>query len=327
MKLTKKQLSLIIEKFINEGDWLSDNDDDVEIAIPESADSKIKNAFNNAKEKVISDLKSADTSSQNISQKMVKDTINIINKTHLHIVDQSETSHKYKGVNALALHASYGDEEGNNLDVLHFDEIPDDINIPADLRQNFKEDSLNNPIVVVFKLYTQSKEKEALFNLLFHEVSHIKNSAIKALSEETNSGPKNTLNVNEVKNVLRKDLVKGTPEKIAEYLLYHEDPPRINKNMQGANDLVLILSRYYKGVFQDPPDNLGVEEFSVRLSTLKNNPKALEDFKAGERSYSYFSRNYNTDIADIMIFISDDATIEKVNKIVKVNNLQKSVTA
>lgn len=326
MKLTKKQLSLIIESFIHEGDWLSD-EDDIEIDVIENTDDKIKSAFNSAKKKVVSDLRSADISSQNITQELLEDAINIINKTHLHIVEQGDTKAKYKGVNAIAFHSSYGDKDGNKRDVLHYDEIPDDIDIGSAIKKAFQEDSLNNPVVVVFKLYVESKNKKEIFDLLYHEVGHIKNSAIKALSEKTGSGPKNMLNVSEVKSVLRKDLLKGSPEQIAEYILFHENPKRIDRAMRGANDLVLILSRYYKGIFKDPPDNLGVEEFSVRISALKNNPQALEDFKSGQRKYEYFSKKYNTDIADIMIFISEEATIDNVNKIVKAQSLQKSATA
>lgn len=326
MRLTKKQLSIIIEAFVNEeGNWLSDEDDD-EIGVVKSVDDKIKSNFNSAKEKIISDLRAADAEAQNISQEMVEDAIEIINKTHLHIVQPKDTTSKYKGVNAIAFHSSYGDKKGKNRSVLHFDTIPKDINLPNDLRQKFNEDNINNPVIVVFKLYTQSKEDQEIFDLLFHEVGHIKNSAIKSLSEKSGTGPKSSLNVEEVRSVLRTDLLKGDPDQIAEYILFHEKPPKIDEKIQGAHDLVLVLSRYYKGVFQNPPDNLGVEEFSVRISALKNNPNALKDFKDGKKDYSYFSKNYNTDVADVMLFISKKATIENVNKIVKVTTPQKSVT-
>ncbi len=329
MRLTKKQLALIIENFINEEDnWLGDEEDELgDLSVNITTDSKIKNAFNTAKEKVILDLESSDTAAQNISEEMVANTIKIINKTHLHIADISETAAKYKGVNALALHVSYGDKEGDNRDILHFDTIPQDINVPDSLRQKFNEDNINNPIIVVFKLYAELKEEQEIIDLLIHEVGHIKNSSIKALSEKTGTGPKSNLNVNEVKNVLRTDLSKGgNAKQVAEYILFHEKPPRINEKMSGSHDLVLILSKYYVGVFQDPPDNLGIEEFSVRLSALKSNPQALADFKAGKKDYSYFKKNYNTDIADLMLFISEKATIENVNKIVKNTISNKSVT-
>lgn len=323
MKLSRQQLKQIVENFINESDWLGDEEDD---PLPPDTEEKIKNLFKKAKDRVINELKNSDASLQGIDEDTIKATIKIINNIYLHIT--SQINQNKKGIKALAYHATYGDKEGKNRDVLHFDKIPEDIDLPQDIRVKYDSDPDNNPVIVIFKLYASQnqKNKKELEDLLLHEVGHIKNSIIKMISNKTGKGPKNKLNVEEVKRVLRKDIAKGTRNQIYEYILTRDG--RI-KNNPSTQSLVYRLALYYSGVYEDPPDNLGVEEFSVRISALKRNPQALKDFKSGESDYDYFAKNYNTDIADIMLFLSKDdpPDISDVNKIVRSNvSAHKSVT-
>jgi len=325
MKLTKRQISLIVENFINEQDWLSDEEDDFYASSKMlSLEDKLNKAFKIAKNEVIEELKNADTKSQNIDGATVNEVIKIINQTYLHITDKVDI--EFKGIKALAFHAGYGDEEGEDRKVLHFDKVPKDIGLPPHVISKINNDRLNNPLIVVFKLYAQNSSEKELLALLLHEVGHIKNGAIKALSDSSGKGPKSNFNVSQLKGALRKDLVKGNKRQITEYIVFYDKPKRIGSS-NAEQDLVLRLAMYYQGLYETPPDNLGVEELSVRLSALKRNSKALEDFKSGKREYKYFAEEYNTDVADIMLFIDEETTIEDVNKIVKYNKKDnKSVT-
>ena len=326
MKIVKSQLKILIENFLSEeSDWLTDDEDDLAVSSEfTSLEGKLNKAFKIAKNKAIEELKNADTESQNIDEETVNNTIKIINQTYLHITDKVDI--EFKGVKALAFHAGYGDEEGEDRKVLHFDKVPKDIGLPPPVISKINNDRLNNPLIVVFELYAQSSSEKELLALLLHEVGHIKNGAIKALSDRSGKGPKSNFNVDQLKGALRKDLVRGNKRQITEYIVFHDKTKRIGSS-NAEQDLVLRLAMYYQGLYETPPDNLGVEELSVRLSALKRNSKALEDFKSGKREYKYFAKEYNTDVADIMLFIDEETTIEDVNKIVKYNKKDnKSVT-
>ena len=323
MKIVKSQLKVLIEKFLKEEtDWLADDEDNLNLE-PNLKD-KVKKAFDLAKIKVISELKNSNTDNQNISQDIIDSTIKIINRTHLHTTDVIDI--KFKGIKALAFHASYGDESGKDRDILHYNKIPEGVDVPKSILSSMTSDPLNNPLVIVFNLYAQKSSESALSSLLLHEIGHIKNSVIKALSDKSGAGPESNFNVDQVKESLRKDLVKGNKQQIAEYIIFHDKPARIGDS-KAEKALVLRLAMYYQGLYEDPADDLGVEELAVRLSALKRNIGALEDFKSGKRDYQYFSKKYNTDVADIMLFVDEGTTLEAINKIVKLNKKSsKSVT-
>ena len=323
MKIIKSQLKILIENFLSEdNDWLSDDEDD--LSLEPGLKGKVNKAFNAAKVKVISELKNSNTDNQNISQEIIDSTIKIINKTHLHTTDVIDI--KFKGIKALAFHASYGDESGKDRDVLHYNKIPEGIDVPESILSSMASDPLNNPLVIVFNLYAQKSSESALSSLLLHEIGHIKNSIIKALSDKTGIGPQSNFNVDQVRAALRKDLVRGNKQQIAEYIIFHDKPKRIGDS-KAEKALVLSLAMYYHGLHEDPADDLGVEELAVRLSALKRNSGALEDFKSGKRDYQYFVNKYNTDVADIMLFVDEGTTLEAINKIVKLDKQpSKSVT-
>ena len=316
MKVSRLKLKKLIEIYLSEQDWLGDEED---ITFTPSLKAKLDKAFETTKNTVINELKNSDTSRQGMSDDIINSVVDIINKTYVHIsatVDQN-----LKGIKAAAYHSSFGDKKGENRDVLHFDDIPANIDIPSEIRTKYNDDPKNNPIIVMFELYLNNLSYEEIEELLLHEVGHIKNSAIKALTNDSN------FNADEVKEALRKDLRNGSRNQIYEYILKHDGRIENNKNTQ---ELVYRLALYYSGLYEDPPDNLGVEELSVRLSALKREPVALEDFKSGKRKYSYFAKEYNTDIADIMLFIDANLppSIETINKVVMTNTKKaKSVTA
>lgn len=323
MKIVKSQLKILIENFLSEdSDWLSDDEDN--LSLEPNLKDKVNKAFELAKSKVIAELKSSNTSSQNISQETINETIEVINKTYLHATDMVDV--EFKGIKALAFHAGYGDEAGKDRNVLHYNKIPQGIDVPSTILSKISNDPLNNPLVVVFNLYAQNASEKELSALLLHEIGHIKNSVIKAISDKTGTGPQSNFNVNQVKAALRKDLVRGNKQQIAEYIIFHDKPKRIGDS-KAEKSLVLRLAMYYQGLYEDPADDLGVEELAVRLSALKRDNKALEDFKSGKRDYQYFASKYNTDIADIMLFVDEGTTLDAVNKIVSLDKKSgKSVT-
>ena len=68
MKITKRQLSLIIENFINEQDWLGDDEDDL---LP-TKNEKINKSLTRAIEEVSAELLGSNYESQGITKRLAE---------------------------------------------------------------------------------------------------------------------------------------------------------------------------------------------------------------------------------------------------------------
>jgi len=311
MKLTRKQLNLIIENFLNEEDWLSDEEED----LGPTKSQKINSALKSAIDQVKAELIASDYQSQGLTKELIDYVATLLDNIQLFINKKSHD--EIAGVKAMAYHVDFGYEE--NKSVLHSDSIPDWLVIPAEIKEKFNEDKARHPIIVINDANISESEIE---DILLHEVDHIKNGMIKAVSKTAKIGPEEKLNLDIVKSLLRKDLIGKTKEDIVSKL---ESEGFINKKIN-YQTLLDRLIMYYEGVHASPPDILGVEEMSVRVSSLKRYPDALSDFKSGKRDYQYFKRTYTSDIADLVMFLDKDASLNTVNKIVKAEIPQKNVT-
>ena len=310
MKLTKNQLALIIENFLNEEDWLSDEEED----LGPTKNQKINSALKIAIDQVKTELIASDYKSQGLTKDLIDYVAGLLDNIQLYI--NKESNDEIAGVKAMVYHVDFGYQESKS--VLYPDTIPDWLKIPSEVKEKFNEDKARNPVIVVNEANITEPE---IKNILLHEVDHIKNGMIKAISKTTKVGPEEKLNLEIIKNLLRKDLTSLSKEDIIAKL---ESEGFINKKIN-YQKLLDRLIMYYKGVFASPPDILGVEEISVRVSSLKRYPKALSDLKSGKKDYQYFKRTYTSDIADLVMFLDKNASLSTVNKIVKAP-IQKNVT-
>ena len=311
MKLTKNQLALIIENFLNEEDWLSDEEED----LGPTKSQKINSALKSAIAQVKAELITSDYQSQGLTKDLIDYVAGLLDNIQLYINKKSYD--EIAGVKAMAYHVDFGYQK--NKSVLHPDEIPDWLAMPSEIKEKFNEDKARNPIIVVNEVNISESEIQ---DILLHEVGHIKNGMIKSVSKTANLGLEEKLNLDIVKNLLRKDLITLSKKDINKKL---EAEGFINKKIN-YRTLLDRLIMYYKGVFASPPDILGVEEMSVRVSSLKRFPEAMSDLKSGKRDYQYFKNTYTSDVADLVMFLNKNASLNTVNKIVKAKTQQKNVT-
>jgi hypothetical protein len=314
MKITKRQLSLIIENFINEQDWLGDDEDDL---LP-TKNEKINKSLTRAIEEVSAELLGSNYESQGITKRLADYIVKIL-KSNIQLHINEDISDQTAGVKAMVYHVDFSYDENNNP-TMNPDPIPSWLKIPPKMKQKFESDSARNPIIVVNSANVREDQIETV---LLHEVGHIKNGLIKSVSKTAEVGPGEKLNVEVVQSVLRTDLIGKDAEEVLQILVKEK---RIKETRSGYDELVKRLNMYYQGVQNNPPDVLGVEEFSVRISAIKRQPSAVDDFKSGKRDYEYFKNEYNSDIADLTLFLDENVDIVNIDKIVKADNLTKSVT-
>ena len=72
MKLTKKQLSKIVENFLNEQDWLGDEEDDLGDLGANKLDKRLKNLKNECINQIIDELSNSKFKDQNIPERMLE---------------------------------------------------------------------------------------------------------------------------------------------------------------------------------------------------------------------------------------------------------------
>ena len=280
MKITRSQLSLIIENFINEQDWLGDDEDDL---LP-TKNEKINKSLTRAIEEVSAEFLGSDYESQGITKRLADYVVKTLkNNIQLHI--NEDILDKLAGVKAMVYHVDFSYDENNNP-TMYPDPIPDWLKIPAKIKQKFESDSARYPIIVVNSANVREDQIETV---LLHEVGHIKNGLIKSVSKTAKVGPGEKLNVEVVQSVLRNDLVGKDAEEVLQIFVKEK---RIKEARSDYDELVKRLNMYYQGAQNNPPDVLGVEEFSVRISAIKRQLSAVDDFKSGKKDYEYFKNEY-----------------------------------
>jgi hypothetical protein len=331
MRLTKKQLSIIIENFINEDGWLGDEEDN----LGDLGLSKLENRLNRLKEEsisqIIDELSDSSFSDQNITESMLK--VVKQNLRNVSIATTKATASKEISLSAMAIcfTSNVTHKKDENKLALQTPIIPSDItDIPKEAVRKYNSSPGKYPIILfVEKNINNDISDQKLKSILLHELGHVKNNTIRSLSlKATDKFGENIgniqLNRSEVKGVLRKDLKGKTVDEIVDILV---SEGWLDKNQADANqELVTELKRFYDGV--DDPNNIkAVEELSVRVSELKRNTEAFQKFVINKEVdlYTSIASTFNLDIADIVLLISKDAGIDDLNKIVKATP-QKNAT-
>lgn len=289
MRLTKKQLTVIIENYLHESKSVSEKE--------------IKQSF----ESVIKEIKGEiqNNNKDRLSPVVIKSVSNVMNRVKLYIVptgdpiyDNPEVSN-YEG---FALHIKFDSEGNPKPEQLNMNIIKDKA-----LQSAYEKNAVTSPIVVIFQKNVKSEEE--LKRLMFHEVGHIKNNFIKMYEGVS-------LNVEDVRNILRKDL-KGLSVK--EMIKVFKDEGRLSKfTLPGMSTLIAKYKEYYDGVFSEPPVELSVDEFAVRISGLQRQIVAQSSLSKGERQeFSKIKKKYGVDTAGLSLFLKDDFEKSEVDAIVK----------
>ena len=298
MRLTQKQLNLIIENYL----LLETVDETIIRDEFEKARDRLKNDFINSGK----------------FDKTVRNSVaNALDYTHLYVVPKNDPiSDKYSSYEGFALHVKFvrGEEEPKK------EYFPKKIIKDSELESKFNSKPIPNPIVVIFEKNVESKKE--LERLLLHELGHIKNNFIKFYEGID-------LNVEEVRAVLRKDFKGKSARDIVKTLRSENRLGRLNQ--PGFLSLIEKLKEYYDGVFSEPADELSVDEFAVRISELQRDVVAQASVSPRAEKLLTFSKmeeKYGVDVAGLALFLDKEVTLEKVNAVAvdDSQNNDKSVT-
>jgi len=327
-------LKLIVERFLKEqeGDWLGDEEDNLGNLGVNRLDQKLKNLKNLCIDQIIDELSSSNFRDQNISEQMLK--VVERNLKNVSVVVSKVTASKEINLSSMAIcftpNITHTKEE-NNM-VLQTPKIPSDINdISKDVLSRYNSSPGKYPIILFLEKNISSDiDDQKLKDILLHELGHVKNNTIKALSltasDQSGENIGNIqLNRDEIKSILRKDFKEKSVNEII-FILTSEG--WLDKEQKDENqELVSELKEYYDGV-EDSSNMKAVEELAVRVSALKRNSEAFTRFVVNKEidRYTNISKDYNLDIADIVLLISKNANTNDINKIVKNKQSRKNVT-
>lgn len=332
MKVTKKQLNLIIESFLKEEDWYNPEDEDVEINSRPELKERLSRLKNECIQQIIKELKESDYKGQNIPEGIIKRVVKTLKQVNL--TSTKVKNSEYSGIKALAITSNIIPDHNNEL-VLQMSQIPDDVNdIPQNFVDQYNSSPSEFPMIIFFESNLSADiTDKTLKEIILHELGHVKNDAIRATSfvaskkQGEKIGKYDDLNLEEVRALLRKDLKGKTVDETID-ILVKEGWLEKDKNNMGEAKLVKELKRYYDGVFSDPVNEIGLEEISARASALKRNKTAISKFVTNREVdlYRNIMKNFNSDIADIVILLSKEAKVEDLNKIVKLQKSSNSAT-
>ena len=347
MRLTRKQLGIIIERYLKEEeDWekgwedfdKEPDEDFVEDQFQKTLDKLREKAIN----QILQELNSSKFEKQNINEKLLKTKITTIIK-NTKVISVDSESEEFEGFKAIALSSNFSFKKDENKYVLESSEIPEEFKseIPKEILTNFEYDkdgkskSAENPLIIFLKAYNDTSNEKEIYNILLHEMGHIKNAAIKSVTLTANKnlsgdfGPEEKLNVDVLKNILRKDLKEKTNTDFVQVFL---DENRFDENsLRLRGEKVLIeLKGYYDGTFSSPFDEKSVDELAVRASALRRNQEAYNYIiNNPDFTYNDINKKFNSDIADISILLDDNITFDDIEEIVRNDNkdINKSATA
>ena len=295
MRLSKSQLSLIIENYL------------LESVNTES----IRSEFEKARDQLKQEFLNSDKFDKVVRASVGKG----LDMTHLYVVPKDDPINKnpeFSAYEGYALHVKFvRGEERPKKEYFDTDIIKD-----KELESKFSSKPIVNPIVVIFE--KNIKSKISLKRLLLHELGHVKNNFLKFYAGID-------LNVNEVRAVLRKDFQGKSIGKIVNILRSEKRLGRINP--PGFLRLVERLKKYYDGVFADPADELSIDEFAVRISALQRDivAQASVSPRAEEvMSFTKMERKYGIDAAGLALFLEKNVTFEKIQAVAQ--NIKKSNT-
>jgi hypothetical protein len=177
----------------------------------------------------------------------------------------------------------------------------------------YKLDKFKNPVILLIpsifskKIKEFSEEEER--RLIAHEIDHIKyaimQTRIKNLNEE------------QVKNILRTDLIGKNRQEIANVFLkegYFNDSETAYKK-------VSPMFKHYIELFKNEKVNekVHIEEFAVRINVLDNHPDKepiLDAYNKNDIDY-FEAAEYDEQIAQILPFLVKNITQNELDKVVK----------
>jgi hypothetical protein len=313
--LSRSNLKKIIENYLKENDdWLGDDPEDFGVNLDDLKPVNYKQIyekylkiFEDEKSKVQKDILS-DVSGQipEKSKNSLSKTLNRINLVLVKKIGEGDP-----GTIAAAfsiIHTEHGMYEPKIEDIKD-----EDIVYGKNYFDAYKLDKFKNPIILLIpsifskKIKEFSEEEER--RLIAHEIDHIKyaimQTRIKNLNEE------------QVKNILRTDLIGKNRQEIANVFIkegyFNESETAYKK--------VSPMFKHYIELFKNEKVNekVHIEEFAVRINVLDNHPDKepiLDAYNKNDIDY-FEAAEYDEQIAQILPFLVKNITQNELDKVVK----------
>jgi len=274
----------------------------------------IQNMF----KKTVNDLQQEFKNSGKFDETVRNSVATAIGKTHLYIVPKNDAIYdnpETAGYEGFALHVKFDNDGNPKGEKLNANIIKD-----KTLQQKYVSNAVVNPIVVIFE--KNVKNKQELKRLMFHELGHVKNNFLKFYAGIN-------LNVDEVRDVIRKDFKNKDVKQIIKVL---RDEKRLGKlTPPGFASIIEKYKEYYDGLFAEPPDELSVDEFAVRISGLQRDIVAQASVAPRDNpmKFTKMKKKYGVDSAGLALFLDKDVNYEKIQRIAKAakSSGDKSATA
>lgn len=323
MLINEKVLRRLVRKLLieREESWLDDNEDeDFEIGLDEkepplTSYRRYKSLLGNAKSTVRKEI-SKRKDLENIDQ-----ILSYVDKTKLILVDKFDenasknvsTISGHDHTAAIAIHVEYKkDRKPGEIPnkSIGLDSKKTKILFGEEFYKKWEIRPFINPIIAI----SLAAAREPDISLMIHELEHIKNNFF--------SFYKPNLNVEEVITLIRSDLVGKDNQKIIEILTGEGFFKSTRQGDSSANSLLSDMLQSYKGVFQEPPSKIAIDEFSVRLNALRRTGQldaVISQIKNKSLDYNSAIKKYNTETAQVIPFLKTTTSQQDLDKIVSIS--------
>ena len=299
MRITERKIRYIVRKILLEqDDWLPDDED---LYVPRKK-AKTAEDYRSLLNKAILKEKQDLAGKSQLSNKLIDDVLKVLGNIALGIDNMDPNS------------KAYIRHIGFNSDGSVFRESLKNVKVSSEVKNAYNNAPQMNPIVVIVPSVFDKLADQEKANTLEHEVNHIRNNFLKMKTGLS-------LNVEEVRSVLRKDLKGKKTEEVIKILTSEGRFEKAKDSIEAASTKRLIekMQEYYEGVFVDPADELAVDEFAVRIGKLQDYPGAVSNNKG--KTFNNLEKEYSADAAQAIIYLDKNTAIKDVNRVVK--NLAK----